>query len=148
MKMFKFHLQPVLNHRQFIEDALQKAYVHLKTRLSRAQDLLSRWELKKHDLSEELKQKQRQGTNSSALLLYINYLNQLSADIKQQQIKIRHLEEQTGQKREELLDAMKNRKALEKLKEKKATEHKDLLNKKEQAFLDEIGVRRHGRPNR
>ena len=143
--MFKFHLQPVLNHRQFIEDTRQKEYVLLKTSLGQEQDQLARLAEKKRDLSEEMHKRQHQGTNSAVLLLYNNFLGQLNKDINQQEIKIAQIEEQTRLKRAELLDAMKDRKALEKFKEKKAAEHMDLLNKQEQAFLDEIGINRHGR---
>ena len=143
--MFKFNLQPVLNHRQFIEDSLQKEYAHLKSRLAKQHDRLVRLEHKQQHLTEELHHKQHQGTTSSALLLYVDFLDQLHVDIKQLAEKITGLENQTALKRAELLAAMKNRKALEKLKEKKVSEHMAILAKAEQAFLDEIGINRHGR---
>jgi flagellar FliJ protein len=143
--MFKFNLQPVLNHRQFIEDSLQKAFAHLKGLLAKEQDRLVHYERQQQYLTEELVQKQRQGTTSSALLLYINFLDQLKSDLAQQQQKVAALENQIALKREELLDAMKDRKSLERFKEKKITEHRDLVSKKEQAFLDEIAINRHGR---
>jgi flagellar FliJ protein len=145
--MFKFNLQPVLNHRQFIEDSLQKEYAHLKSRLAKQQDRLVRLEHKQQHLTEELHHEQHQETTSSALLLYVDFLDQLHADIKQLVEKIMGLENQAALKRAELLAAMKNRKALEKLKEKKVSEHMAILAKAEQAFLDEIGINRHGREN-
>jgi len=143
--MFKFNLQPVLNHRQFIEDSLQKAFAQLKERLAKEQDRLADYERQQQNLTEELAQKQRQGTTSSALLLYVNFLDQLKSDLERQRLKVGDLESQMASKREELLEAMKDRKALERFKEKKFTEHRELLAKKEQAFLDEIAINRHGR---
>jgi len=143
--MFKFNLQPVLNHRQFIEDALQKVFADLKGTLAKEQDRLTFYERQQQYLTEELEQKQLQGTTSSELLLYINFLEQLKSDVQQQQHTVTGIEDQVVLKRKELLDAMKNRKALERFKEKKFTEHRDVLTKKEQAFLDEIAINRHSR---
>jgi flagellar FliJ protein len=145
LKKFKFGLQPVLSHRQFIEETLQKELARLQRRLAKERDRLDHHKDKQRHLTAELEQEQRQGTNSSTLLLYSNFLEQLAADIQQQTHKVTALVQQTDAKREELLDAMKNRKALEKFKEKKLAEHTAMLAKKEQAFLDEIGSSRHGR---
>jgi flagellar FliJ protein len=141
-EMFRFNLQAVLNHRQFIEESLQKAYAHLKGMLSREQDVLANFEKQQTRLIDELSQKQSQDTTSSELLLYVTFLDRLKADLKKQQQKIAALEQEATQKRNELLEAMKNRKAMEKLKEKKLAEHMEDIAKKEQAFLDEIGINR------
>ena len=145
METFKFSLQPVLNHRQFIEESLQKEFAHLQRRLTAEQEQLDCQEQQQQQLTFDLEQMQRQATTSSKLLLYVDFLEQLKADIKHQQQIIADLNQQTALKREELLEAMKNRKALEKFKEKKLAQHREQMLSKEQAFLDEIGVNRHGR---
>ena len=138
--MHKFTLQPLLNHRKFTEDILQKKFSLFKKLLIDEKKKLMICEKARNRFLVELQQKQKESIAVSENLLYFNFLVRLAGDIDKQRGVVLDIEKKFDRKRDDLIEAMKNRKMLEKLKEKhfKAYNHK--LMKNEQDFLNETAI--------
>jgi flagellar FliJ protein len=138
--MYKFSLKTVLNHRRFIEEKLQKELGQLKEILFKERKILSDVRRTREQLSKELQDKQRQIITISETLLHVRFIEQLLRREDQQEEKILIAEKEVEQKREDLIEAMKNRKALEKLKEKGLQTYKHNRMRKEREFMNEMAA--------
>lgn len=143
--MYKFQLNSLLNHRKFIEDALQKDLAVLKKILAKERKKLLDYKETENRLKVELQHKRKVSITSSENLLYINYFYRLSKDLNIQKEKVLKAERAFGQKRNELIEAMKNRKMLDKLKEKRLKSYIRELEKTELDFLNEVAINRFNR---
>ena len=64
----------------------------------------------------------------------------MSKNIERQEERVRTAEKLVRQKREDLVEATKRKKVLEKVKEKALEAYNQTLGRKEQNFLDEMGI--------
>ena len=145
MKDYRFNLEPVLNHRRLIEETLQKDLAILRISLSDENEKLLTYEESRVKLLEELQQIQKEGTTTSDILLYLPFIEQVSKDIERQKKRVLELEKQVEQNLKDLLEATKNKKALQKLKEKAFKTYNQKLIKNEQDFLNEVAVSQFNR---
>jgi len=145
MKEHRFNLEPVLNHRRLVEETLQKDLAILKISLIDENERLITYEESRVQLLEELQQIQKEGTTTSDILLYLPFIEQVSKDIERQKKRVLELEKQVEQNLKDLLEATKNKKALQKLKEKAFKTYNQKLIKNEQDFLNEVAVSQFNR---
>ena len=145
MKEYRFNLEPVLNHRRLVEETLQKDLAILKISLIDENERLITYEESRVQLLEELQQIQKEGTTTSDILLYLPFIEQVSKDIERQKKKVLELEKKVEQNLKDLLEATKNKKALQKLKEKAFKTYNQKLIKNEQEFLNEVAVSQFNR---
>ena len=138
--MYKFSLEPVLKYRKLLEEDLQKDFAVLKRQLLDERERLSTFEQVRDRFSGELQQKQVKSISVSDILLYTDYLQQVSKEIKKQSKRILEAEKSVDQKREELVGAMKNRKTIDRLREKGLKSHVQELSKKEQVLMNEAAI--------
>ena len=138
--MYRFNLEPVLNHRRLVEETLQKDLALLKISLIDENKRLITYEESRGKLLEELQKIQKEGTTTSDILLYLPYIEQVSKDIERQKNKVLELENKVEQNLKDLLEATKKKKALQKLKEKAFKAYNQNLIKNEQDFLNEVAV--------
>ena len=138
--MYKFSLEPVLKYRKLLEEDLQKDFAVLKRQLLNERERLSNFEQVRDRFSVELQQKQVKSISVSDILLYTDYLQQVSKEIEEQSEKILEAEKRVDQKREELVGAMKNRKIIDRLREKGLKAHVQELSKKEQDLMNEAAI--------
>ncbi|HOW57076.1 MAG TPA: flagellar export protein FliJ, partial [Smithellaceae bacterium] len=75
----------------------------------------------------------------------LSFIEQLRQDEKKQKIVIDNVKNQLEEKRKELLEAVKKRKVMEKLKEKHRAEYEEESLALEQKNSDEISVLKYGR---
>ncbi len=138
--MYKFSLEPVLKYRKLLEEDFQKDFAVLKRQLFDEKEKLSNFEQTRDRFSRELQQKQVKNINVSDILLYTDYLQEVSKEIEKQSEKILEAEKRVDQKREELVGAMKNRKTIDRLREKGLKAHVQELSKKEQDLMNEAAI--------
>ena len=143
--MYSFKLQTLLNHRRHQEEALQKLLADVHRELTVEQNQLHRQKRAKRENAHTLQQKQATGCTVTDCLLYVNYIEQLSRDIDQQRQRVKQAEKKVRNKRQELLEAVKKRKVLEKLKEKGHQAYLKKLMQNERKLMDEIASTRHAR---
>lgn len=142
MKKFKFSLAPVLEHRERIEDEKQQHLAARLTELKAAQNELARLngEFKRHsttlhDNHAEL------GTDE--LRAHYAHLEFLDRSMVMQHATIQSRKAAVDRARADLLDASKDRKVIEKLKDKRLEQHQAMEAAFEQKELDDSNARRY-----
>jgi flagellar FliJ protein len=136
--MYRFNLEPLLNHRRYQEEILQKELAGLKTRLAAEKDKLRVLKKKKRQYLGQLQLKQQSGRPVSEIKLYLHFVDHLSKEMNAQNQRVLRVEKGFNLKRQDLIQAMKNRKTLEKLQEKGFQAHQQKMLKKERDFMDEV----------
>ena len=125
MKKFKFSLEALLNHRIRKEQELQKEVSLCEYEVINEKSILLQI---KHDITktyDELNYKQTNRIEISEHIRYINFISRLNNSILIQEDKITKVENKFILKREELIEAVKKRKVVDNLKEKKLLAYKD-----------------------
>jgi len=142
--MYQFNLEPLLNHRRYQEEILQKELADLKIRLESENEKLWVLREKKRKTVLQLQKKQTEGRPASEIKLYIDFVEQLSAEMQAQRQKVLSAERDFSRKRQELVAAMKKRKILDRLKEKGLQAYEREQLKKERSMMDEVAAQRFG----
>ena len=139
--MFKFNLQPLLNHRRYLEEVLQKELAQFRKRLIAEQNKLRRLKEKKREYSQKLQQRQKENGTVSDLILYLRYLDRLSTELEHQHQQVVAAEKEFKDKRNDLIQTMKKRKMMEKLKEYRLKAYQQQTLKNERKFMDEVATK-------
>ena len=82
------------------------------------------------------------------IMLYESYMIFLTRLMEQQVVFIEHINKRLDVKREEYIKASKNKKVIERVKEKQYINFMKKMDVLEQKFLDEIGIIQHVRSHR
>lgn len=145
MKKFQFSLEMLLSHRIREERELQielslieRQIMDEKLSLSKIRDAIIK-------LHEEVRNNQIDVIGISEYAVYDNFIIKLKNDVLAKEEKIVEIENKLFLKREELIEAVKKRKIVDNLKEKKLLIHTEEHKKEEQNFMDEIGIYRFNR---
>ncbi len=138
--MKPFSLETVLGYRKRLEDIAKNRLFKAQTEKQQVQDKLSQEQTGYTHLIETLDRRQTEGIE---ILDLIRYEDQIQFT-KNRIIAIKKtLSEKTARvvvEREQLIQRSKERKIMEKLKEKQNQSWQEHLNKKEAALLDEIAI--------
>jgi len=140
--MYKYSLESILKQRKFIEDKLQKKMAVLNKELGDEEIRLNMENKVREQCLEELKQKQERNISMSELLLYTKFIRKITVAINKQEVIVLRAKKKVDQNRENMVDAMKNRKIIEKLKEKDWKNYSRMSSKRDQEFLNEVGISR------
>jgi flagellar FliJ protein len=139
--MYEFNLEPLLNHRRYQVEVLQKELADLKIRLDAEKDKLWRLRQKKRKTVLLLQEKQTDGRPAAEIKLYIDFVEQLSKKMQAQKQNVKEAERNYSLKRQDLVAAMKKRKILDRLKEKGLQAYEQEQLKKERNLMDEVAAR-------
>lgn len=140
MKPFDFQLQPVLRHREILEDKSRQDFAEA---LGRERQLQEQVEARRSELlalQEELRTRQSHGIAVQDLLLFeesIAHVGRRLSVLMREAEEARH---EIDRRREALAEASRDRRLLEKLKEKKKEEHGREMARQETILLDEIAL--------
>ena len=93
----------------------------------------------------DMRRKQRDLFRADDMLLYYPYLERLKQDIELHMKRVAAAERNVVQKRQALIEAMKKRKILDKLKEKQLQAHLTAEAGRERRFADESAAQQHAR---
>ena len=143
--MYQFNLEPLLNHRRYQVEVLQKELADLKIRLDAEKDKLWLLRQKKRKTVLLLQEKQTDGRPASEIKLYIDFVEQLSKKMEAQKQNVLEAERNFSLKRQDLVAAMKKKKILDRLKEKglQTYEQEQLI--KERNLMDEVAAHQFNR---
>lgn len=141
--MYQFKLQALLNHRRHQEEVCQIELAEAQRGLTDAQEKLRRLKKAMRENIQKLQTRQKEHHNASDILIFINYIEQLSRDIEAQMQQVRKASKNVTQKRDNLIAIMKKRKTLEKLKEKERLDYQQKGMQAERKFNDEVASTRH-----
>lgn len=139
--MFQFRFEALLIARRHVEEGLQKELAEARRALAEAQSALrDKKAVRRRCLQEQLRA-QRLTFRGPDMLLFDAYLRRLGRDIETLQKQLLSAERKAQQKRYALMEAVKKRKMIEKLKEKDHEKHLKALAERERKFLDEAAAR-------
>lgn len=141
--MFQFRFEALLITRRHVEEGLQKELAEARRALAEAQSALrDKKAVRRRCLQEQLRA-QRLTFRGPDMLLFDAYLRRLGRDIDALQKQLLSAERKAQQKRYALMEAVKKRKMIEKLKEKDHEKHLKALAERDRKFLDEAAARVH-----
>jgi flagellar FliJ protein len=138
MAKFIFKLQSFLGVKEKIEEQKKNEYGKalniLEEEKNKKQELLNR----QVSTISHLKQKINEGIKPSEIKQYNNFISYIENEITRQEEVIIKAQKLVDRKREELVNAMKDKKILEILKENEYIEYIKEEKKAEQKFIDEL----------
>ena len=143
MKPFRLHT--VLSYRRTLENRAQERLVRAREEEERLLREMEREQTRLRDLCMEFEDKKRQGMNVGEVLVYQNHLHRVRSLIAQRESELQSARNDVARKKGELSRASRERKLLEKLKEKQDRRYTQYLEDEEKKELDEIAVLFHER---
>ncbi len=146
-KKFAFSLQPVLEHRKRIEDEKQQAVAIRRRAHEEAQHELARLDDEFRTCAALLRESHRQLTIED-LRLHYAHLQFLDRSIEAQSRLVAERRAALDRARNDLIEASKNRKVVDKLKDRRRSAFVAEEMRIEQIELDDNNARRHGHASR
>jgi len=141
MKKFNFKFEKILKLRLHREEEEKEKLKELLNILNQETNKLRLLEVEYKNKSEELVELNKKGMFFiEELITYYNYLQKLKGEVDAQKKRVEEADKHVKIQQENLLKAMRERKIMEKLKEKHAATHKLTQLANEQKILDEMGL--------
>ncbi|MGC8863687.1 MAG: flagellar export protein FliJ [Armatimonadota bacterium] len=144
MRKFTFSLEPVLNYRRIKEELLLAELAVLQAELQRQNAELSRLVAQRESGRTELAAKLSLADGDGIRAAYAYFLDR-SREVLAQQAVVQRAIEAVEEKTRQVLAASTDRKALERLRDRKKSEYLRQVSLEEQKLLDEIASTRHAR---
>ena len=143
--MYKFSLDPLLHHRRLLEEQQQKELADLEAKRLVAERRLAAVDQARRRCDAAPDATAGMALNIGWLQMRVRYLERLAREEQICQQRLAAAVKAVSRKRAELLEIVKSRKILEKLKEKGLHDYQAATSRKEQAFLNEMAVTRFRR---
>ncbi len=138
MRRFVFSLQKVLDYRQRLEEQAIRHFAEAQRRLQAEQLLLAQLIQTRQDCL--MRSERRHRLPIPMLEVEQTYLSALEERIEQQVQRVAEAEEALEARRQELVEAQRERKALERLREKHYEQWRQELLRSEQKALDDLAT--------
>jgi flagellar FliJ protein len=143
--MFKFKLEPLLRYRQQIEETLQKELATLRQAIAKEKQILLVQKKKKTEYLATLDRFRHGHHTAAEVLPYYRFIDRISHDIERQRQRVRAVRRQLDVKRGELLDAVKKRKTIDRLKDKAAAAYRQQQQQQEQKMMNDVATQQYFR---
>ena len=143
--MFKFKLQSVLDYRLNIEEKILNEFSELKRKLDEQKALLEALVSERESRVADLRNMRSATMKADDIASILAYVEHLHEREKQQEEVIRQTGEAVEEKRKYLVEAVKNRKVMENLKDRHEQDYIKDFNETEQKNSDEMSVLKFGR---
>ena len=138
MPRFNFRLQQYLGVKEQIENQKELEYAQALRKVEEEKLLLSQINAKKSEQLESLRTALKTIIAPLEIRRYNNTIDRLKQRIKEQEERLTAAQEYAETKRQELVQAMKERKALDVVREHAFDDYKIEMNLKEQKQVDEL----------
>jgi len=140
--MFVFTLQSVLDCRKASEENKLLAFSEKTRELAAEKETLERLRMERFRLAEQLRQTAGRALDADFLLLQVLSIKQMLELEKKQKEQIHRVAEELESRKEELLDAVKQRKTMETLRERKFSEFRKNAASLDRRQADETSIAR------
>lgn len=140
----KFEMQQVLNYRIELEKMRKQEFAAARQDLDAATDQLEQEKKEAAKLAEEFSERQQHIDSIFEMSLYADFFARKRDEIKEQQRRVASLDRVLEDRREELVQATKEKKVMEQLKEKQKEAFLKEQAHKEGLLLDEIATQKKG----
>lgn len=138
MAKFVFKMQQLLNIKTQIEESIKNDLGKAVKEIEKQKKILKELQDKKRDYLKDIKEKMISGISVQKMKEFNAFISALENKIIYQKKVVNDVEIAADKIRERLVEIMKERKMLEKLKEKKLQEFKHEEQKKEELALGEV----------
>lgn len=139
-KRFRFNLDPVLRYRDMIEGERMRDFAHANRAVEDAAMRIRQLEDERADTQEDVRELFAGGGDFSQVVEHFRYINTLDIDMSTRMKKLQGLKETREKQREAYVEARRDRRALELLREKRQEEHRHEVEREAQAELDALAV--------
>jgi len=138
MAVYKFRLQKLLDYKTKVEEEKKNKLGSAVKRLEKEKRKMA--ELKKEfsDMQSLFQEKTSQGMAVNELKILANYIDYYKRGIKAQKVRIKMAEDYLSACREELIAATREKKMIEKIKEKDYSKYLYEEQKKEEKLVDDL----------
>jgi len=140
--MFTFKLQSVLDCRKSSEECKLLEFSGKTKELAHEQEVLERLRKERFALAEQLRRTAGRVLDADILSLMVSSIKQMLELEKKQKEILRRVAGELENKKEELLDAVKDRKSMEMLRDRKFREFQENLAGRERRQSDETSIAR------
>ena len=145
MKKFRFKLETVLNVKERKEEQLKHELLKIQALKIQEEQLLAEVNEKRAYITREKSNENKKGIDIQSLIHFEQYIGSLLKKIDDTKNNIKVLEKKADNKREEVVEASREKKVFEKLKEKQFGEFQRVVLQNEQKVLDETAVSKFNR---
>jgi flagellar FliJ protein len=145
MKKFEFKFATVLRVKEKREEALKRELMKLQALKIEQEQLKARIDEEKKFTFMEKGREKEQGTNIMQLRHFEQYLSVLRRQIDEANKRIKELENKVDDKRGEVIEASREKKTFERLKDRHLTVFNKMIISNEQKQLDEIAISKYNR---
>ncbi len=142
--MFRFNLETLLRYRAMIEEKAVLEFSEKVRDLEREKEVLEGIGRRRGTVMLQFLERQRGDLSAGDISAFVSYLHELKRRQQEQDAVVRRCSAEVEQKRRALVEAMKKRKVMETLREKKFQAYRSERGLREFKELDEIGVIGHG----
>lgn len=144
MKGFKFRLQSILDLREKFFEKSQIDFAIAQNRLHQENLIMANFVRVLNETILSLEETLKSGIlDNTIIFIHQNYIIKTKEDIKKQKFIIETAEKELEEKNKLMLEALKAKKVMEKLKEKAAIEFKENIDRQEAILIDEIATCRY-----
>ena len=141
-----FRLQPVLNFKTDLADALETEFARLKLAHQYEVSTLLRLQAIANETIDQLGRQQQQGQlNCEAIQRQQRHLQALKTHIVQQGARVKDAEQRLALKRAELVKTIQDKQTLQKLQDRHLAQQHLTNRRREARFVDDIVISRYGR---
>jgi flagellar FliJ protein len=145
MRKFRFSLQAPLDHARHVEERLELQLARLRERLESERAKLYNFVRRRSEQLDSLARECEGLLDLEQIRRRRRHIDALSDAVERAKLAVAAAQQVVGEKRDELVAAMKRRKTFERLRDRRAAEHKLEMDRLEQKSSDEIAVSRHAR---
>lgn len=145
MKKFTFRLQRLMDAKEGEERLRQRELGIEQQKLSEEEGKLNKLSDDLDQVNNDQRERLKKGSKAGDLLLSHQWQRSLKTKIRGQEKEVEKQEGKVEKARDILVDVSREKKVLEKLKDRRKAEHQYQVNTETQNQLDDIGARLHRR---
>lgn len=138
--MAGFELESILKYREYNENEIKNELGSIETLLKKEQEDYQNMIVGKDQIEKKFQHQLNHGATVIQCRLYFEYIEAIKRGLQLQKEVIRGIEQKMHQKREELITAMKDKKMMLKLKEKRLQINDYMEKRKQTAKLDDFSA--------
>ncbi len=142
MRRFEFRLRGLHGYRKTLEEAAMREYARALGRLEEQERGLRRLMEERERLAVEMEELKARGEKRLELELYTNYMIDLGAFIRERRAKVEEQRKELEIRRAALMEARKDRKVLDVMREQALEEYRADNRRLEQKAMDEMASAR------
>lgn len=145
MKKFTFHLETLLKVRLMKEEEMQIKLAQASQLYIKEKEYEEILLVRYQETTQNFRDKQQDVLTIETLKSFQYFLDKIKGDLFLQAKRVEDAAEHKAQALKELEEAIKSRKLVDKLKEKKWQQYQEQVLREEQSFLDELGTQMYAK---